>query len=155
MHSPDCYIDVLIIASIAARERERVQKVAAQRLTTSASGSSSGTPSGATTPKKSTNIKVNLNTSIKFSAPSTSAKGKKLDQSELDISALGLEDPSKKNEAEEPVAPEEVPKASLAREKLLEEAQRVIDGGSFEGKKAVSIVVIGIVILSIFGVFFN
>jgi elongation factor 1 alpha-like protein len=113
----------------------------AQRSTPNVSGSSSATPSGATTPKK-TNINVNSNTSIKFSTPSTSAKGRKVDQEQLDISALGLGTPTKTNEAEEPAVPEEVPKVGLAKEKLLEEARRAIDGG-LEGKKAVSIVVIG------------
>ncbi|KAF5363768.1 hypothetical protein D9756_000765 [Leucocoprinus leucothites] len=39
--------------------------------------------------------------------------------------------------------PEEAPKASLARENLLEEAQRAASSGTVDGKKVVSIVVIG------------
>lgn len=43
---------------------------------------------------------------------------------------------------EEPLA-EEPPKISFAREKLLEEARRVLDAGNGNQKRAVSLVVIG------------
>lgn len=71
------------------------------------------------------------------------AKGKEVDQRQLDILALGLGAPAKTSEVGEAKTPEEVPKASLAKDKLLEEAQRAASGGLIEGKKAVSIVVIG------------
>lgn len=98
------------------------------------------TPSSTVTPKKKNIVNTNttINTSIstggnnKITAPSGIS-----DQRDLDIIALGLN--VKTAGIEEPP---EVPKAGLVREKLLLEAQRAITD-SIDGKKAVSIVVIG------------
>ena len=58
---------------------------------------------------------------------------------QLDISGLNLNE--KNSDATECV--QEPPKISLAREKLLEEAKRVLGVEGENGKKGVSIVVIG------------
>ena len=55
-----------------------------------------------------------------------------------DMEALNLQ-----AEENEPLEAESLPKMSLAREKLLEEARRAIEKGDAEGKKGVSLVVIG------------
>lgn len=139
------WASVLISMLTAAKERDKVQKSPAQRSVAGSAGSSRAPTPGAVTQKNKTsanaNVSVNTSGSIKFSAPSAPAKGKNVDQRELDISALGLDTKVKTMELGEP--PEEVPKASLARDKLLEEAQRVATGGLVDGRKAVSIVVIG------------
>ena len=59
-----------------------------------------------------------------------------LDQQQLDISSLNLESKEEVAFEDEPL-----PKASIAREKLLEEARRSFEDPS--RKKAVSLVVIG------------
>ncbi|KAJ4472183.1 EF Tu GTP binding domain-containing protein [Lentinula aciculospora] len=69
---------------------------------------------------------------------STPAKGNGVDQRTLDLSALNL---TEKDERD--IAIEDVPKASLAREKLLEEARNLIEAEGKERKKEVSLVVIG------------
>lgn len=59
------------------------------------------------------------------------------DQRDLDMSGLNLKD-----EDEGPVVDEEPPKITIAREKLLEEARKALEA-SENGKRAVSLVVIG------------
>lgn len=122
-----------------AQERGKVQKNVSHRSTAGPVGRAP-TPSSTVTPKKKNIVNTNttINTSIstggnnKITAPSGIS-----DQRDLDIIALGLN--VKTAGIEEPP---EVPKAGLVREKLLLEAQRAITD-SIDGKKAVSIVVIG------------
>ncbi|KAJ3829072.1 EF Tu GTP binding domain-containing protein [Lentinula raphanica] len=71
------------------------------------------------------------------SGTSTPAKGIGVDQRMLDLSALNL------TGEQTEVVVEEVPKASFAREKLLEEAKKAIEAEGKERKKEVSLVVIG------------
>lgn len=108
----------------------------------SAVSSRAPTPPGPS--KKKTGVGINTSTSIKSSTP-TSAKSKDTDQRQMDIAAMGLDETKVAGSSGTGGSgtPEEVPRVSLAREKLLEEAQRSIANGSTEGKKAVSIVVIG------------
>jgi len=61
-----------------------------------------------------------------------------LDQRALDLSALNLTE-----KEEKPQVPEEPPKVSFAREKLLEEAKKALDAEGSNNKKTVSLVVIG------------
>lgn len=65
-----------------------------------------------------------------------------VDQGQLDMAALGLGS-SKAFGSDGTSEPEEVPKASLAREKLAEEVKKTVENAAVDGKKAVSIVVIG------------
>jgi len=119
------------------------QKDVSQRSTAGSVGSSRAIP------KKKNPVKTNISVSTsvgtsgnnKLSAPT---KGKNVDQRDLDISALGLSVVKTAEIGELP----EVPKASLVREKLLE-AQRAVMTDSMDGKKAVSIVVIGEFLFSI------
>ena len=60
-----------------------------------------------------------------------------MSQQQLDLSGLNI------GEKEERPVDEPPPKAVFAREKLLEEARRVIEVEEARGKKAVSLVVIG------------
>jgi len=117
-----------------------VQKSVLLRSTAGSVGGAP-TPSGNGTPKKNiVNTSITINTSIstggsnKITAP---IKGKNMDQRDLDIMALGL-NVKTVGIGESP----EIPKAGLVREKLLLEAQRAVTD-SIDGKKAVSIVVIG------------
>jgi len=117
-----------------AQERGKVQKNVSHRSTAGPVGRAP-TPSSTVTSKKKNNVNANItiNTSIstggnnKITAP---IKGGISDQRELDIITAGIEEPP------------EVPKAGLVREKLLSEAQQAVTD-SIDGKKAVSIVVIG------------
>lgn len=61
-----------------------------------------------------------------------------MDQQAFDISSMNLADKEPETVYEEP------PKITLAREKVMEEAQKAIDSSA---KKAVSLVVIGTLIL--------
>lgn len=120
------------------------QKDVSQRSTAGSVGSSRAIP------KKKNPVKTNISVSTsvgtsgnnKLSAPT---KGKNVDQRDLDISALGLSVVKTAEIGELP----EVPKASLVREELLLEAQRAVMTDSMDGKKAVSIVVIGEFLFSI------
>ena len=67
------------------------------------------------------------------------SKKHNVDQQQLDISGLNLD--GQNSDATECV--EEPPKMSLAREKLLEEAKRALSVEGENGKKGVSMVVIG------------
>jgi elongation factor 1 alpha-like protein len=62
-----------------------------------------------------------------------------VDTQQLDIAGLNLQ--SKEGS---PVVEEPPPKLSMAREKVLEEARKVIGANNAGGKKPVSIVVIGV-----------
>ncbi|KXN87962.1 HBS1-like protein [Leucoagaricus sp. SymC.cos] len=136
--SPDDIVFNARRGTSLAQEREKAQKIAAQRSAGgSAASSRAPTPSGTVTPKKKIPVNANINVgtsvsargSIKISAPPTPVKAKSVDQSQLDISALGLSTTVKTTELGEPPESEEVPKTSFAREKLLEEAKRHVDAG--------------------------
>lgn len=62
----------------------------------------------------------------------------KSDQQLLDLAGLNLQ-------VEEPQIIEEIPKVTLAREKLLEEVAKALYTGTEGGKKGVNLVVIGAV----------
>ncbi|KAF7331874.1 HBS1-like protein [Mycena kentingensis (nom. inval.)] len=112
----------------AAREREKAQKLLAQKQigdnSKSATSSRSASPMG------------NL---VKGSSRKPTAKAplasQIVDQRELDIAGLNLVN-------KEPVKNEEVPKVSYARDKLLEEVRSSLELQE-RGKKPLSIVVIG------------
>ncbi|KAG6919272.1 hypothetical protein DXG01_007404 [Tephrocybe rancida] len=110
-----------------ASEREKALKKAAG----STSASSSRPPSALSTPTKKKPAPP-----AKKSGSSTPARG--MDQRHLDLSALNL---TKDEDAD--AAPEEPPPMSFAKEKLLEEAKRVIDAEGENNKKGVSLVVVG------------
>jgi elongation factor 1 alpha-like protein len=73
----------------------------------------------------------------KKSGSSTPVRG--VDPRYLDLSALNLTPQDENNDA----VGEEPPKMSFAREKLIEEARRVIEANNQNQKKGVSLVVIG------------
>ncbi|KAJ7067973.1 P-loop containing nucleoside triphosphate hydrolase protein [Mycena amicta] len=118
-----------------AREREKAQKLLAQKQLgdgKSAVSSRAASPMGdlAKGGKKSNT------TTAKIAAPAKVAPpARNVDQRELDLSALNLVN----NEAPKV---EEVPKASYARDKLLEEVRASLETQG-KGKRALSIVVIG------------
>jgi elongation factor 1 alpha-like protein len=60
-----------------------------------------------------------------------------MDQRQIDMSGLNIS-----NDDEEKVI-EEPPKMALAREKVIEEAKRILDARGETDKKAVSLVVVG------------
>ena len=106
----------------AAKEKEKTAKLAAQKAQASvkvaAGPKKKGTPapSGATTPVRQRTV----------------------DAQQLDIAGLNLQ-----SNGGSPVVEEPPPKLSMAREKVLEEARKVIEANNAGGKKPVSIVVIG------------
>ncbi|KAG6831884.1 hypothetical protein H0H92_007001 [Tricholoma furcatifolium] len=121
--SPD---DIVLNARRAAKEREKAIKKAA-----GTSSASSSCPSSAL----NTPTKKKPGPAGKKSGSSTPARG--MDARQLDLSALNL------SKDEDEVGPEETPVMSYAKEKLLEEAKRAIEADSQNGKKGVSLVVIG------------
>lgn len=107
-----------LIFLTAAKEREKAQKLAAQKA---------APPPAAKVPRKAP-------TPNGKAAP---AKKATVDQQQLDISALNLNN-------EKPAEPEEEPpKMTIAREKVLEEAKRALDVDSQTGKKGINLVVVG------------
>lgn len=74
----------------------------------------------------------------KKSGSSTPIRGSSIDQRQLDLSGLNLTRDDSADNVDEPP-----PKITFAREKLLEEAKRVIDADGENQKKAVSLIVIG------------
>jgi len=130
----------LVPDATAAAEREKAKKKAAQQSTQS---SRVGTP--APTPKKK---KTNATSSGGIGSPLMSGAStpvrrplgiEKPDQQLLDLAGLNLQ-------VEEPqIIEEEIPKITLAREKLLEEVAKALQTGVEGGKKGVNLVVIGAV----------
>lgn len=93
-------------------------------------GSASGSRAGSPSPGKPK--------SSKFSAKSgTSTPARSADPRMLDLAGLNL------TQKEDPVVEEAPPKVNFAKEKLLEEAKRVLDAEGTDVKKAVSLVIIG------------
>lgn len=80
------------------------------------------------TPKKAPSIAIRT-------PPSRRAT---VDQQQMDMSGLNLKD-----KAPEAEVIDEPPKITVSREKILEEAKHVLDAENQNGKKGISIVVIG------------
>ncbi|KAG5653090.1 hypothetical protein H0H81_002389 [Sphagnurus paluster] len=110
-----------------AKEREKILKKAAG----TGPVSSSRPPSAMNTP-----IKKKPGPGAKKSGTSTPLRG--MDPRQLDLSALNLT-----REESVDMVHEEPPKMNFAREKLLEEAKRVIEVEGEDTKKSVSLVVVG------------
>ncbi|TFY80059.1 hypothetical protein EWM64_g3953 [Hericium alpestre] len=121
---------------IAAKEKEKAQKLAAQRKIAE-SVSRSAPTSRAASPVRGAPVKGAKG--IKKVGPSTPLRGKvgAVDQRQLDIAGLNLET------KEEPQVEEPPPKMSLAKEKVLEEAKKVLAAEEQSGRRGVSLVVIG------------
>lgn len=102
----------------AAKEREKAQKLAAQKA---------APPSAVKAPKKipASNGKA------------TPTRKPTVDQELLDIAGLNLNNVKPAEPEEEP------PKMTIAREKVLEEAKRALDVDSQTGKKGINLVVVG------------
>lgn len=128
----------LVPDATAAAEREKAKKKAAQQ---SAHSSRVGTPT--TTPKKK---KTGPSSSGGIGSPLMSGASTPVrrpigtggpDQQLFDFAGLNLQ-------VEEPqIVEEEIPKVTLAREKLLEEVANVLRSGVDGGKKGINLVVIG------------
>lgn len=113
---------------VAAKEREKAQKRSEQSQSADVSRTASPVPKGK---KNAIATKLTMKSGI-----STPARG--IDHRMIDLSALNL------TEVEEQVVfSEEIPKASFAREKLLEEARKAIEAEGKDRKKEISLVVIG------------
>ena len=121
----------------AAAEREKAKKKAAQQ---SAQSSRVGTPSATPKRKKTSGTSSGGIGSPLMSGTSTPvprrAGMETPDQQLLDFTGLNLQ------VEEMQIVEEEIPKVTLAREKLLEEVAKVLQTG-VDGKKGVSLVVIG------------
>ncbi|KAF7978351.1 hypothetical protein HWV62_997 [Athelia sp. TMB] len=116
-----------------AKEREKAQKLAQK------TASQAGTPviSRATSPVNTPVKKKQGKTTQKGSGASTPIRfGGGMDQRQLDMSALNIS-----SAGDEEKAFEEPPKMALAREKVIEEAKKLLNVR--DGKKGVSLVVIG------------
>jgi elongation factor 1 alpha-like protein len=111
-----------------AKEREKALKLSQLKASTSSLANSAGTPVGP--PAKGQK---------KVASVASRSKKQNVDQQQLDISGLNLN--GQNFDATECV--EEPPKMSMAREKLLEEAKQALSVEGGNGKKGVSMVVIG------------
>ena len=118
---------------IAAKEREKAQKLAQK----TASQASTPVISRATSPVNTPAKKKLGKTTQKGSGASTPIRfGGGMDQRQLDMSALNIS-----SIGDEEKAFEEPPKMALAREKVIEEAKKLLD--MRDGKKGISLVVVG------------
>lgn len=130
------------LAIAAVKEREKAQKAAQQKKGTSSSGyttPASRAMSPIMSPVKSPRKAGGVTNSLKKQGDGTLSRRSSggFDQRLLDIAALNLAP------KEEPVRIDEPPpKMALEREKLLEEARKLIES-SGKDKKSVSLVVIG------------
>lgn len=106
-----------------AKEREKALKQA-QKI-----APSPGASRGVVTPSKGSK-----KTGVSIASGSSTPARKNTDQQQFDIAGLNLNDGS-------PEIVEEIPKMSLAKEKVIEEAKQVLEDE--KGKKGISIVVIG------------
>ncbi|KAF8665717.1 hypothetical protein AX16_000167 [Volvariella volvacea WC 439] len=122
-----------------AKEREKAQKAAAQKKLAAgtASGSGSRTSSPLSTPKKP---KKTTLPSTKVSISGYSTPTARVDQRQLDLSALHI---TPREGSPTSVAPEELPKVTYAREKLLEEVSKAFEAENGQGKKGINLVIIG------------
>lgn len=115
---------------VAAKEREKAQKRSEQSQSADVSRTASPVPKGK---KNAIATKLTMK-----SGTSTPARGIGVDHRMIDLSALNLTEVE-----EQVVVTEEIPKASFAREKLLEEARKAIEAEGQDRKKEISLVVIG------------
>lgn len=125
----------MTIIILAAKEREKAQKLATQkRIAEASSTATSRTASPTGTPLRGPKglKKSKSGTSTPLRVPTRSD-----DQGQFDISALNL------GEKDEDSVFEEPPKTSIAKEKVLEEAKKSLDAEVKGGRKGVSLVVIG------------
>lgn len=100
--------------------------------------SQTGGKSSATTSRTPTNATSQNKAGAGTSKPSiTSAPKAVSTQQELDISGLNL------GKKDAPQTEEPPPKASMSRDKLLEEVRKALDAQDKEQRKALSLVVIG------------
>ena len=112
-----------------AKEREKALKLSQLKAAASSlANSRAGTPVGFLAKEQK-----------KVASVASPSKKHNVDQQQLDISGLNLN--GQNSDATECV--EEPPKMSMAREKLLEEAKRALSVEGENGKKGVSMVVIG------------
>ena len=128
----------LVPNATATAEREKAKKKAAQQPTQSPRA---GTPSSTPKRKKTSATGTGGVVSPLMSGTSTPVRRpvgmEKPDQQLLDLAGLNLQ-------VEEPqIVEEEIPKVTLAREKLLEEVSKALRAGVAGGKKGINLVVIG------------
>jgi elongation factor 1 alpha-like protein len=123
---------------VAAREQEKARKRLEQSQSAVALRTASPAPKSKKGPaaKSMTGTSTPTKSAVKY-APSTPTRGLGVDQRTLDLSGLNL------TEDDRSAIFEEAPKTSFARDKLLEEAKKVIDSEGTDRKKEVSLVVIG------------
>ena len=128
---------------IAAKEREKAEKRAKQFASAPSSAATSRATSpipGLSSPGKSrrgakgTPKGSGVNTPIRF--------GGGIDQRQLDMSGLNI------SPVDEKVF-EELPKMTIAREKVIEEAKKKQDNARKARKRGVSLVVIGMLVLEL------
>ena len=132
-HDPFPYLLSFLYLAVA-KEREKALKLSQLKSAASSlAGSRAGTPVHSSTKGQRPVASV--------ASPSNKYNG---DQPQLDISGLNLN--GQNSDATDCV--EEPPKVSMAREKLLEEAKRALNVEGENGRKGVSIVVIGMHFLS-------
>ncbi|KAI6105432.1 P-loop containing nucleoside triphosphate hydrolase protein [Pisolithus sp. B1] len=130
----------LVVA--AAKEREKAQKATQQGRRMGSSGYTtpvSRAMSPVASPVKSAKRAGGVVQTSRRTGDGTSSRGSSggPDQKIFDIAALNL------TSKEEVTVDEPPPKVALERGKLLEEARRVLEGVGRNGKKSVSLVVIG------------
>ena len=132
------YLFTLTRLFAAAKEREKALKAAANKQVQGLkSGSSSTVTSRSGTPVSSP-VKASASIGIRGAKPAQTVSSpvrKVMDQAALDIAGLNLG-----SEEQSMIVDEPPPKISLAREKVLEEARKILET---EGKKGISLVVIG------------
>lgn len=120
-----------------AKEREKALKLSQLKATASSLANSQ---SGILVASPAKGQKKVASVVSRASGSSTPSKKYNMDQQQLDISGLNLNGQNSHATTE---CAEEPPKISMARENLLEEAKRALDVEDENGKKGVSIVVIG------------
>jgi len=115
---------------LAAREREKANISLARMPTPKSKKTLSQTPSTGTS--RAASPKPSQHKSI---VPKVRSLGGDIDQQIFDMVSLNLQDNPE-------VFEEEIPKMTLAREKVLQQARAAL-GGDSEGKRGISLVVIG------------
>jgi len=125
---------------LAAKEREKAQKLAAQKKVAEAQAASRAANRAISpTPKSPKAGKTGKKSGASTGTATPTRKGSgaaALEQQGIDVSALGFGVQEKSPTEDEP------PRVTLAREKVLEEATRALEAES-KGQVGVSLVVIG------------
>lgn len=125
---------------LAAKEREKAEKLAAQKKVAEAQAASRATNRAISPTSKSpkaTKSAKKASTTTGTTTPTRKGSGPAaLEQRNIDVFALGLG-----SEEESPVQ-EDTPRMALAREKVLEEAAKALEVEG-KGQAGVSLVVIG------------